>query len=1139
MYKDVDDHLVSASDLVGHLYCRHLTNLELNAVEGRIEKPNFSSPLLETLRKRGADHESAYVAHLQALGHKIQTIPEGKIDTHHVEMTQQAMQSGIGVIVQGAFKSGSWVGRTDVLLKTPRQSSLGDWSYEVVDTKLSSETKGGTILQLCLYSEMLAEFQGIMPEHFYVVVPWSEFQPQTFRTSDFLSYHRFVKRLFLGAIEPKKFADTYPVPDPHCDVCRWSQQCDQKRRHDDHVSLVAGLSKRHIQELNQHSIDTLKALASMELPLAWKPERGNAGTYVKLREQARLQKQTRDNGEISWQVLEIEPDFGFFRLPEPSKGDVFFDLEGDPFVGEGGIEYLFGWVLKDESGQQAYEARWALSQKDEKAAFEAFIDFLIKRWDAFPDFHVYHYAPYEPGALKRLSGRYATRGEELDRLLRGQRFIDLYGVVRQALQVGVESYSIKRLEPLYKFKRDVNLPEANLALAKIQADLELGSKNHVDQADKDIIQGYNKDDCVSTLLLRDWLEEVRLKLIENGKNIERPQLLSGDASENAQERSAVIAALFNALTDEIPLDPSERSVEQNGRWLLAHMLEWHNREWKVAAWEKFRLEDLTQEELFDEKRAIVGLIFDKALPFKSSRESVPTHRYSFPPQEIDLKAGLEIFIQGEKGKIGTIEDIDPKNGIIDIKKTGNTVDKHPQDVIACDPYPRDQVISDSLCRLADYILKRGFDLTDPSRTAAISLLIKKPPFIGSHLQAESEDPPDAGLRLISDLKGVLAIQGPPGAGKTFTGARLIVKLLQSGKRVGVTANSHKVIANLLKEVSSVANESGLNDVCYQKVQDELETKGVIELKDKKINPYVGKPGVVVGSTAWLWSAEASAGKLDVLFVDEAAQMSLANVLAVSQVAPALVLLGDPRQLEQPTKASHPDGVGISAMDHLIGDAKTVPENMGLFLKHSWRMHPEVCEFISENFYEKRLEPTNKKNLSLQVITGSNINGSGLRILPITHSGNQVRSQEEAEAIAELVKSIISNNHQWTDNEGAGHPVGWDDILIVAPYNSQVRLISSLLPDARVGTVDKFQGQEAPIVIYSTTSSSIDDAPRGPEFLYSPNRLNVAISRAKCMAIMVASPAIFEASCRTPRHMQLVNAYCRYQELAAPIALSGS
>jgi hypothetical protein len=633
---------------------------------------------------------------------------------------------------------------------------------------------------------------------------------------------------------------------------------------------------------------------------------------------------------------------------------------------------------------------------------------------------------------------------------------------------------------------------------------------------------------------------VRCQLTDNGEKIQRPELSYGEVSEEADQVQAEIADLFNTLINNVSEDPAQRTPEENGRWLTAHMLEWHRREMKVTWWEKYRLNDLSDEEMRDENLALSGLEFNEVVPEEpGSRARVPTHRYTFDPQEFEFKEGLEVFIKGDLQKLGTIVAFDAENGFIDIKKTNKTTDIHPRAIIASEPNPSDKVLKESLRRLAADIATHGIEASLPIKSSAQALLTRKMPLDGAQLRVGKESVLEAGCRIVRDLKGVLAIQGPPGAGKTFMGAEMIIDLLKAKKRVGVTATSHKVITNLLAKVSSVAQKDGMSNVCFQKVKDIVGTEGITELKDDKIDHYLGQPGIVIGGTAWLFAGEKAAGKFDVLFVDEAAQMSLANVLAVAQAAPAIVLLGDPRQLEQPTKATHPDGTGVSALDHLLGDAQTIRPEMGLFLEKSWRMHPEVCEFVSENFYEGRLKPTDKKNLSLQAITGSNVNGSGLRILPIVHSGNQVRSQEEAGAIADLVKSIISNGHSWIDDEGVSRPIGWGDILIVAPFNAQVRLISSLLPDARVGTVDKFQGQEAPIVIYSTTSSSIEDAPRGPEFLYSPNRLNVAISRAKCMAIMVASPAIFEASCRTPRHMQLVNAYCRYQELASPISLSGS
>ncbi|MFZ1812830.1 MAG: DEAD/DEAH box helicase, partial [Rhizobiaceae bacterium] len=288
-----------------------------------------------------------------------------------------------------------------------------------------------------------------------------------------------------------------------------------------------------------------------------------------------------------------------------------------------------------------------------------------------------------------------------------------------------------------------------------------------------------------------------------------------------------------------------------------------------------------------------------------------------------------------------------------------------------------------------------------------------------------------------------------------------------------------------------------------------------------------------GATAWFWARPDAKCSIDVLFIDEAAQMSLANVLAVSQAANSLVLLGDPRQLEQPIQGSHPDGVAVSALDHLLGAHATVPPERGLFLPETWRLHPSICAFNSELFYEGRLHSL--PGLEKQGIKSKGrITGAGLRYSPVEHAGNQSSSPEEVERVCALVDEIMQSDTSWIDRDRVEAPLTLKDILIIAPYNAQVFALQERLPTACIGTVDKFQGQEAPIVIYSMTTSSHADAPRGMEFLYSANRLNVATSRAKCMCIVVASPTLFEAECRTPRQMQLANAFCRYLEMATTL-----
>ncbi len=394
------------------------------------------------------------------------------------------------------------------------------------------------------------------------------------------------------------------------------------------------------------------------------------------------------------------------------------------------------------------------------------------------------------------------------------------------------------------------------------------------------------------------------------------------------------------------------------------------------------------------------------------------------------------------------------------------------------------------------------------------------------------------MSLLASEPSVLPVQGPPGSGKTFTGARMIVELISQGYRVGVAAVSHKVISNLLSEVCKVARQ---NNVPVHVLQKPDATDGCVDPLIKLVDNNqavrdaldTGATNVVAGTT-WLWARTEMASSVDVLFIDEAGQMSFADVLAASQAAKSLVLLGDPQQLDQPQQGIHPPGADGSAFDHLLRGHATIGPGQGLFLAETHRLHPDICEFTSEVFYEGRLKPR-PENQRQRINTDGPLNGTGLRLVPVAHTGNQSESNEEVTKISSLISDLLPKNTTWTNKKGQTQKLTLIDILVVAPYNAQVAALRKQLPDgARVGTVDKFQGQEAPIVFYSMTTSSPEDAPRGMEFLYSLNRLNVAISRARCVAVVVASPALFQVECRTPRQIELANALCGYLEMAESV-----
>jgi hypothetical protein len=382
-------------------------------------------------------------------------------------------------------------------------------------------------------------------------------------------------------------------------------------------------------------------------------------------------------------------------------------------------------------------------------------------------------------------------------------------------------------------------------------------------------------------------------------------------------------------------------------------------------------------------------------------------------------------------------------------------------------------------------------------------------------------------RLVSDLdRSHLVVQGPPGSGKTWTGARLIAHLLRSGKRVGVTATSHKAIHNLLFEVERVAATEGVDFKGLKKSSGSEETVfSGARIESSGDTADFADPEVrLLAGTAWLFARAELDGEVDYLFVDEAGQVSLADALAVGTSARNVVLLGDPVQLAQVTQGTHPPGTGVSVLEHLLGDAHTIPPDSGVFLERTFRLHPDVAAFVSAAFYDGRLHAAEGCERQATEF------GTGLRFLPVEHEGNRRSSVEEAERVRLAIEEMLGGS--FTDSKGRTRPLRVDDFMVVAPYNAQVHCLLEALPDGvPVGTVDKFQGQEAPVVFFSMASSSGEDVPRNMEFLFSRNRLNVAVSRARCLAILVASPKLLDIRCRNVDQMRLANALCLFVERA--------
>jgi predicted RecB family nuclease len=1133
----------SATHIANFLACHHLVTLNQAEVAGEIEKPFFYDPGVDLLRELGLRHERAYLRHLaddQDL--QVVHIPDDVSWVEAVSRTIEAIRSGVDVVYQAAFQDGVWRGRADFLIRVDRPSALGDFSYEVIETKLARAAKVRAILQLCFYSELLAKIQGVPPEWMQVVLGGST-ESERFLVSHYAAYFRKVRRDFEEAT--KYPASTYPEPVELCDVCAWFRLCDKRRRDDDHLSLVAGITRIQRKELGSREINTVARLGSLALPLVPKIDRIGDAALLRVRDQARVQLQGRQEGQLIHELLEpVEEGKGLAALPVPSPGDIFLDLEAVPYAFDTGLEYLIGWATVPDQPdiEPNYSSLWSFGPSAEKKAFERFIETVMERRKQYPDLHIYHYASYEQTAMKRLTGRHGVCVDEVDELLRGGVFVDLYRIVHQALRASVESYSIKKIETLYAFVRKISPRDAVAALQAFETVLTLGNGQEATQEILQTIQAYNRDDCFSALRLRDWLEVQRQELQRTkGQALPRPTPVSGQPSENLADHLSRVRLVKDRLLEGLPPDQTAWTNEECGRRILAQMLEWHRREEKSAWWEYFRLCDLSDAELLEDRTALGGLSY-VGLVGQEKRSVI--HRYSFPPQDHAIDRARDVHDPRTKKSAGEIVAIDEVGRTIDIKRGACSIAPHPTALVP-DNVVTSDVLRDSLLRLGSWVAENGIDGEGPFRAERDLLQRRHPRPLARAVEIIIDDDgqlTEAAKNLVLSLPreaSVLPAQGPPGSGKTFTGARMIVELVKQGHRVGITAASHKVISLLLSKVCAAAREAKVPLRAVQKVNgiDGCDDRMVEPVKDNQavLDALTSGEAQVAAGTAWLWAREEMADSVDVLFIDEAGQMSLANVLAASQAATSSVLLGDPRQLDQPQKGIHPPGADGSAFDHLLQGRATIISEQGLFLAETYRLHPDVCRFTSELFYENRLVPR-PENADQHLNAEGPLDGTGLRFAPVEHSGNQNESPEEIDRISRLIDDLLSRGSTWIDKDGITCPLTLKDILVVAPYNAQVSALREKLPPgARVGTVDKFQGQEAPIVFYSMTTSTPDDAPRGMEFLYSLNRLNVAVSRARCVAVIVASPALFHVECKTPRQIELANAVCRYLEMAQVIS----
>ncbi|MCC5956239.1 MAG: TM0106 family RecB-like putative nuclease [Natronohydrobacter sp.] len=1083
--RNLNGHILfSATDLMRFMGCAHATTLDLMRLRGVGPEPRADSEDAALLQKQGDAHEIAHLERLKTSGRSVVEIARSDL-AGDAALTRETLAQGAQVVFQGAFLSNNWGGWSDFLERVERPSTLGPFSYEVADTKLKRRPHPKHVLQLVLYSDLLTEVQGVAPEFAHVEL--GDGTRATLRLADYAAYARMARARLEGFVADPPA--TRPVPCADCALCRWADHCQSVWDAEDSLFNIAGIARGQVKKLEAAGITTMEALAVHAAPI-----RGMAApTLDKLRAQARLQH-ARKSGPPAYELRPHVPGKGFDLLPQPQPGDLFYDIEGDPHY-EGGLEYLHGVWFDDQ-----FRAFWAHDHAEEAQALAALLAFFRDRLDAFPKARIYHYAPYEITALRRLTTKYGIGEAFLDRLLRERRFVDLYAVVRGGVIASERNYSIKSMEAFYNITRDGDVKSGGGSVVAYEEWRETREQRILDE-----IEDYNRIDCISTERLRDWLVSIR----PDGPW----PIFEQDARDQEVEEDEATTALRQALAGSgLP------AARQD---MLFNLAQFHTRETKPAWWAIFDSLGKDDEDLIDDLDALGGLVA-KGKPFPIKRSTA--QRYSFPPQQTKLRSGSSASVPTPEGfDTITVEELD-----MDAREVTLKVGNARADILQprLNLHPGKPLKTDVLRAAIADVIRDQCD--GPAFRAVDDLLSRTAPRLTGPQQdiLQGDDIVAAMINAVLRMdETVLPVQGPPGTGKTYVTARAILALVRKGHRVGVASNSHEAIRNVLMGCLMALEDKDLPidlELVHKVSGDQDGYPDDCAVTRTNDNATAAATKHVVGGTAFFFARDENVQAYDWLFVDEAGQVGLANMVAMGRAARNIVLVGDPQQLPQVIQGAHPAPANLSCLEWMLGDHATIPPDRGIFLGVTRRMHPDVNRFISEQLYEGRL--ASHADTARQRVTGTSFPEAGAFWVPVAHEGNAQMAPEEVEAIRRACDDLLTGS--WTDKDGQTRRLRREDIIVVAPYNLQVNALRAALPDEiRVGTVDKFQGQEAPVCIVSMTASSAEESPRGMEFLFSLNRINVAVSRAKGLALVFGAPRLREAKCETVAQMRLVNTLC--------------
>ncbi|MFN8088563.1 MAG: TM0106 family RecB-like putative nuclease [Mycobacterium sp.] len=1101
------ERLVTPSKITAWLDCPHSLTLRGRVEDGQLAEPDrtFGS-FARLLQQKGQLHEDECLRQYEADGKSVYHV-SAKADKESfaawVARVGNPMADGYDVIYQMPFVHDGVRGVADFLERVERPD--GSIGYEPVDAKLTrADAKPGHVLQLCFYADAINARTGIAPEHMHILL--GSKQRQSLRIYEFHPYWRRLRGQLATALEVGPGASTTAEQCAHCEFCEFFGVCDQQWRDDDSLIFIPGIRRGERDALDIGGVITLAGLAELDGDVAGiRPQRQHW-----LVRQAALQVQARLAGgtELPHELIEVGDDarlgHGFEQMPLPDDGDVFLDFEGHPFWRPNtGLFFLFGLIERDEKGTWAYRDWWAHNIEEEAEAVVALIGHLTERRRHYPGMHAYHYNHTERSALQNLTSKHGAGEAALGLLIQAEVFVDLLTVARNAIQVGAESYSLKVVERLTDYQRSHVIDKGAGAVVSYENFMANG-----DDTELQAIAAYNEDDVRATRALRDWLVAQRAADLPWREPTGEPDQVVIDITD--------MVARFHAFADGTP------------EHLLGDLLGYWTNEWWAYLMPKLAQSKQDTADLMGARDAIAAMSHVGEFPrfgVKGQELKHPAMRFSFPHQQFgdfgDDEARVLYTLPDGTWRAANIDRFDEEVLEIDLlwgekqQEAGHL----PESVIL-----HKWVSGDDKRKALFDFAERLLENREPNPVTNALLCRELPRFRpgGAPPGGVFSDDLNEMCAWATQLdNSYVAVQGPPGTGKTYRAAHMVHALVKDGQRVGITAPNHRSIENVLREVIKVFTEKGdlelLNGVRVKTTGSQPELEGFTYGKaDKAARPEFN----VVAGTSWLFSNDKMIdARVDVLLIDEAGQFGLADALASSRGARNLILLGDPLQLPQVNQANHPGGGGRSALGHVLLDEVTLPADRGVFIEETRRMHPDICRFISDQIYEGRL------GWHDDCENQTTATGTGLRWLHANHEGNSTSSVEEAQIIADQIAKLVGT--PWTDSSGVVRPLTVTDLMVVAPYNDQVRTIrkvlnrNPLMEGVPVGTVDKFQGGTATVVFFSTATSTGTDIVRGVEFLFSRARLNVAISRARCLAYLVCTEGLLNTRARSVDEMRLI------------------